>query len=258
LWEHPAVTHPRPAAAHGSPDELLARAEDGDVSAFARLVRLRHETVTRSALVVTLDAAVASLAATEAFGQAWRAMRSGAWSPSRRPRDADELDRWLGAAAVHEGVRLLELRSAVNSYPDAGLPPISAPVDPGPLSGLDADDRALLALAVWVGLPARDLARASRRRPAEIEARLDRLVAEVLGEHPVGDDRLGGRRRLRARLVAWSAALPVPQVDPDRVARVALASEVHQREHRVSIAIGFVAGLAVATYPFWAPLLVRR
>lgn len=248
------MTIPRPAAADGSPDELLERARDGDVSAFARLVRLRHEALTRTALVVTLDTAMASQAATLAFEEAWRAMRSGSW---RRPRDADELDRWLGALAVDEGVRLLGFQAALDPYPGGDALASRAPVEPGSLAGLDADDRALLALAVVVRLPPDELAGTSRRHPADVQAHVDRLTAHVLGEIPAAASG-SAQTRLRACLVTWSAAVPVPRVDADRVARGALVSEVHQREHRVSVAIGLVAGLVVATYPYWAPLLSRR
>ncbi len=98
------MTGSRPAAAQDSPEELVRRAADGDTAAFARLVRLHNEDMTRVAFVIVGDSAAAA-GATEA---AW----FDAWTGLRRKRTPEALGSWLCSLAAAEATDLARRRDA--------------------------------------------------------------------------------------------------------------------------------------------------
>jgi len=75
------MTGSRPEAALDPPDVLVRRAARGDVAAFARIVRLHHEDMTRVAFVITGDMD----AAAEATNAAWPVARDGLRNNPRFP-----------------------------------------------------------------------------------------------------------------------------------------------------------------------------
>ena len=83
--EHGGMTGSRPAAAQDLPEELVRRAAGGDTAAFARLVRLHNEDMTRVAFVIVGDSAAAAGATEAAWFDAWTGLRrSGRLRPSAR------------------------------------------------------------------------------------------------------------------------------------------------------------------------------
>jgi len=253
------MTGSRPAAAQDSPEELVRRAADGDTAAFARLVRLHNEDMTRVAFVIVGDSAAAA-GATEA---AW----FDAWTGLRRKRMPEALGSWLCSLAAAEATDLARRRDARGSTtPELGDRPIDPPAVPAEdlqaddalmtaLARLDPEDRALLALRHVAGLSAAELAQAMRRSKPPVEIRLTRIEEETAGLMPPGSDRAD--RLLGQRLRAY-AHFPVRHVDADSTARRARAEESLERTRVVSVAIAAVVGVFVAMHPHIAGLLFGR
>ena len=124
------MTGSRPAAAQDSVEELVRRAAGGDVAAFARIVRLHNEGMTRVVYVIVGDQDVAA-GATEA---AW----FGAWHSLRRKRSAQALGSWLCSLAAAEAIEVARRRPAQG---DTAQEPGARSTD------LPADDSLVEALA---------------------------------------------------------------------------------------------------------------
>ena len=164
------MTGSRPAAAQDSPEELVRRAAEGDTAAFARLVRLHNEDMTRVAFVIVGDSAAAA-GATEA---AW----FDAWTGLRRKRTPEALGSWLCSLAAAEATDLARRRDARGAttpeLDDRPTDPPAAPAADPPaddalmtaLARLDPEDRALLALRHVAGLSMSEVGQAS----AQVEA----------------------------------------------------------------------------------------
>jgi DNA-directed RNA polymerase specialized sigma24 family protein len=240
---------PRPAAADGSSEELLRGAAAGDAHAFARIVRLHHESMTRVALVVTGDLASATDAATRACASAWSSLR---W---HRPRHPAPVERWLARLAADEAARrLADDRMLFARLEDYG---VQCPEPPAsPLDAVPVGDRRLLALVLVGGLTPADIAGVARREVSEIQAELERVLTDASRTLAPDADATSDRGLVEAR-VRTLAARDVPPVDADRVARLALGAQVLNRQWLVSVVIGLLVGLAVAALPYWAPLLGR-
>jgi DNA-directed RNA polymerase specialized sigma24 family protein len=210
---------PRPAAAPGSRDELVRRAAGGDVAAYARLIRLHHEAMTRAALVVTGDLDRAAAATEAALLDAWLALR--------HPRTPTDTGAWLGSRAVVEAVRL--------APGDAG-----PAIDPA-LGRLATEDRATLTLHHVAALAAHEIAMVLHRPWAR--------VVDLLDADP--DDATGSR----VRAVSGIAVSPI---DADAVARRARAEEVLERHRVISVAVSAVVGFLVVVHPYLFGILLRR
>jgi hypothetical protein len=209
---------PRPAAAPGSRDELVRRAAAGDVDAFARIIRLHHEAMTRAALVVTGDLDRAAAATDAALQDAWLALR--------HPRTPADLGSWLGGRAVVVAMQRMPEDGRPAHHPLPGLSPV--------------EERAILALRDVVGLSTVDIAIVLHRPEGDIAHHLDRLPVDAASD---------------ATSVAEVVIRPI---DADTVAHRARTEEVLERERRVSVAIGLVVGFLVAVHPYLVGLLVRR
>jgi RNA polymerase sigma-70 factor (ECF subfamily) len=277
LDEHQVMAASRPAAALAPPDELVRRAAAGDVSAFARIVRLHHEDLVRVATVVVGDPA----AAAEAAGEAWPV----AWSGLRRPRAPVALGSWLCSLAATEAVT----RAGASTGPAGpdGEALVAAPgatvaADHGAraadpeltriLAAMAPADRALVALRHIAGLSMTELAQALPGSTAGLPQRTRRLDAAIAGPGP-GDadsaahpgpgpgadpnpDSHAVARRAGERLRAYAAGPPV-LVDADATARRARAEVESERDRRVSVAIALVVGVIVAAHPYLAQLAFR-
>jgi RNA polymerase sigma-70 factor (ECF subfamily) len=255
------MTGSRPAAAQDSPEELVRRAADGDTAAFARLVRLHNEEMTRVAFVIVGDLA-AGADATEA---AWFA----AWTGLRRKRTPEALGAWLCSLATAEATRLAVRRDerGATMLELGGRPtdPPAAPVAHLPahdalvsvLAQLDPEDRALLALRHVAGLSMAELTQSIRRSRPPVEIRLGRLTEVIGGAVRPGSDADEADRLLGQRLRAY-AHVPVRHVDADATARRARAEESLERTRVVSVAIAAVFGLLVAMHPHLAGLVFGR
>jgi RNA polymerase sigma-70 factor (ECF subfamily) len=252
------MTASRPAAALDPPDELVLRAGRGDVAAFARLVRLHNEALTRVAFAVTgdLDTAV------EAAAAAWL----DAWSGLHRRRSAAGVGPWLASLAAANGV-VLARRHRDDGRAAPSRP--GGPIDPRPADGgaqvnlalalaqLEPDDRALLALRHVAGLSTRGLVAARRWSRPPVTTRLTRLTAG-LGEllAPGASDEAA--ESLVAQQLRAHAGVLVRPVDGDAIARRARAEAALERTRVVSVAIAGAVGVVVAIHPYLVQLAFGR
>jgi RNA polymerase sigma-70 factor (ECF subfamily) len=246
------MTGSRPDAADASPEELVHRAADGDLAAFARIIRLHAEDMTRVAFVVTGDLDVAARAAGAAWPVAWGGLRG------RRSREG--LGPWLCSLAAAEAVIL------ARSDPAAGKPGPARRAEPArseadaelaqAIARLDPGDRALLALRHVAGLSTAELARTNRLSRPPVAVRLERMALEIGRPQSASDPVMTGQS-LRERLLAY-ASVPVWPVDADAMARRARASAALERTRLVSVAISVVIGAIVAGLPTLATLLQGR
>jgi RNA polymerase sigma-70 factor (ECF subfamily) len=175
-----------PAAGVGEPrDGLVERAVRGDEAAFARIVRLHHEDMTRVAFVVSGDTSIAEEAVAAAWPIAWRRLRS--------LRDPDRLRPWLCSVAANEArqiIRARRRRSVVEIPVDAA--DAAATTDPSTraadldlanaLARLAPEDRALLALRYVAGLNSTELGQALGMSASGTRARLARLLGRLREE----------------------------------------------------------------------------
>ena len=260
--EYPGITGSRPEAAQASPEDLIRRAAQGDLAAFARIVRLHNEEMTRVAFVITgnLDSAVG------AVGAAW----SVAWHGLRRSRTPDGLGPWLCSLVATEAVVVAmcngtpgtagpaEPAGSADRQADGGLDDRAA--DGGlerALARIDPGDRALLALRHVAGLSMAELTRMNRRSRPPVAVRFERLTAVVGGPQPPASDAAMIERLVGQRLLAY-ARVTVRPVDADAAARQARAGEAFDRTRVLSVAISVVVGALVAGLPYLALLLHGR
>ena len=168
---------------------LVDRAARGDPDAFARIVRLHHEDMTRVCFVVAGDPTLAEEAVAAAWPIVWRKLPS--------LRDPDRLRAWLCSIAANEARQLLRSRRrrAVVEIPvgaaaeDSGGDPARRARDldlTNALARLAPEDRALLALRYVAGVNSSDLGQALGMSPSGTRARLGRLLRRLREE--LGDD----------------------------------------------------------------------
>ena len=176
--EHSDMTGSRSAAAQGSPEELVRRAAGGDTAAFARIVRLHNQGMTRVAYAITADPIVA-VAATEA---AW----FSAWGGLRRKRTPEALGSWLCSLAATEAVDIARRTAepgAATPEPGGRSPGVPSGDELArALARLDPEDRALLVLRHVAGLSVAELSEAVRRSRPPVAHRLAWLNDDI-GRH---------------------------------------------------------------------------
>ena len=175
-----------PTAAIAQSDVELAA--EGDEVAFGRLVALHYDDMARVAFVITGDRSLAE----DAVQSAW----VRAWSRLRTVREPARVRGWLLSIAANEARQIarrnrrvtvveldVDLEGAATTDPATGIDRLDlARV----LSGLSADDRALLALRYVAGIDAPELGSMTGRTASGIRARLSRLTARLRLE--LGDD----------------------------------------------------------------------
>jgi RNA polymerase sigma factor (sigma-70 family) len=166
-------------------DELggaLARAARGDVAALAEIVARHHADMARVCAVICDDPNVADDAVQSAWPIAWRRLGT--------LRDPGRLRPWLISIAANEARQLQrrERRRRVVEIQSAP-PPTVEPEDAiamvdleRALAGLDADDRALLALRFVAELDSAEIGRALGLSGSGARSRLERLVARLRQE----------------------------------------------------------------------------
>jgi len=238
------AAHPPASASPDSPEALTDAARRGDVAAFARIIRLHHEAMTRIALLVTGERRTAVQAVADAWPTAWRRL-GGLEDPSR-------LAAWLGAIAADQAVFLVRHRSARATRPsavDVAMPDFELARR---LAALRPEDRALLARHHLAGQEVAEIARGVLWSARRTRARLARLTTAVAGPLPTGAGpeavAAQGGARLRAHV-----DVPVLPVLVDDAARAARDGASFERVRMVSVAVSALIGLVVAT----APYLVR-
>lgn len=226
-------------------DELAVMAAGGDSHAFARLVRLHGEGMTRAAWLVTGH----QPAAVEAVRSAWLT----AWTGIRKPHEPVALGAWLCRLATMEAERIVHM--AVEGVLPPGWPDWDGE-SATDLGRLAPADRSLLALHHLAGLTPEELDRITsgglRARASMLLARRDTESAAqrlVRAWSTLGLDAADAPERICsiAAITAWP-------IDSDAIARGARFEERETRLRLVGAAIGVGAGLIVAMAPLLAGL----
>jgi RNA polymerase sigma-70 factor (ECF subfamily) len=168
-----------------SPEGLVRAAVSGDELAFATIIDRHRASMTRVAYLVCGDADLAEESVQAAWPIVWQRLSS--------IREPDRLGAWLASIAVNEArqlVRRRRRRSVVESAmaihesetapdPAHGVPDIDLA---RALSGLEPEDRALLALRYVAGLNSFELGRTLGMSPSGLRRRLARLLARLREE----------------------------------------------------------------------------
>jgi RNA polymerase sigma-70 factor, ECF subfamily len=164
---------------------LLEAAQDGDLDAFAALVRRHHAAVYRVALRMLGSDADAQDAAQETFVRAWRSLG--------RFRGESAMNTWLYRIVTRRCLDLIAARRPTEELGDAEL---SAPGDPAErseqrerfqavlraVSRLPGDQRAVLVLREFEGLAYEQVAEALDITVPAVKGRLHRARRSVLEE----------------------------------------------------------------------------
>ena len=163
---------------------MVSQAIAGDEVAFARIVAVHQDYLTRVAYVVTRDADLATDAVQETWAVCWRQLP--------RLRDPHNLRPWLAAICANEARQILRrsrrrtvIEFDVSTAHDrpAESHDWAADLDlRNALARLSPDDRALLALRYVAGLDSTELAHFSGISPSGTRARLARLLASLRKE----------------------------------------------------------------------------
>jgi RNA polymerase sigma factor (sigma-70 family) len=170
---------------------LMRLAAEGDEVAFAGLVDAHHADMSSVCFVVTGgDADLTEEAVQSAWPIAWRKLHT--------IRDPQRLRPWLISIAVNEARQLSRRRrrGRVLEISVATHRSETTPRDPGShvgdidlrnaLAGMNAEDRALIALRYVAGFDSTELARALNMTPSGTRARLARLLGRLRSE--LGDE----------------------------------------------------------------------
>ena len=175
----------------GTSAGLMRLAADGDEVAFAGLVDAHHADMSSVCFVVTGgDVELTEEAVQSAWPIAWRKLHT--------IRDPERLRPWLISIAVNEARQLSRRRrrGRVLEISVATDRSATTPRDPGShvgdidlrnaLAGMNAEDRALIALRYVAGFDSTELARALNMTPSGTRARLARLLGRLRSE--LGDE----------------------------------------------------------------------
>jgi RNA polymerase sigma-70 factor (ECF subfamily) len=168
-----------------SPEGLVRAAVSGDELAFATIIDRHRAAMTRVAYVVCGDADLAEESVQAAWPIVWQRLGS--------IREPDRLGAWLASIAVNEARQLarrrrrrsvVEIAMAIHESETAPDPAHSIPdMDLArALSGLEPEDRALLALRYVAGLNSFELGRALGMSASGLRRRLARLLARLREE----------------------------------------------------------------------------
>lgn len=164
---------------------LLDAARDGDLDAFAALVRRHHAAVYRVALRMLGSDADAQDAAQDTFVRAWRGLG--------RFRGESAVSTWLYRIVTHRCLDLIAVRRPTEELRDVEL---SAPEHPAEraeqrerleavlqaISRLPGDQRAVLVLREFEGLAYEQVAEALHITVPAVKGRLHRARRSVLEE----------------------------------------------------------------------------
>jgi RNA polymerase sigma-70 factor (ECF subfamily) len=176
---------------------MVARAADGDATAFARIVAAHHDDMARVAYVMCGDVDLSQEAVQSAWTKAWTRLDS--------IRDADRLRPWLVSIAANEAKQLVRSRSRrrvreipMPDSPADGPEPVSSSAstrrgsDPADgvadldlaaaLATLDDTDRTVVALRYAAGLTSDEIGRVIGMTGGGVRARLARLLDRLRRE----------------------------------------------------------------------------
>lgn len=168
-------------------DELIRKAQRGDVDAFEELVRRYEQTAFRTAFLIARDAAEAQDAAQEAFLRAYRALPG--FKPGRPLRP------WLLRIVANQAlnaVKSMRRRTAlaeryaaeeVSTSPPA-LDELAVESERGralssAIRMLREQERLVIYLHYFLSLPERELADVLRCRPGTVKSRVHRATRRL-------------------------------------------------------------------------------
>ncbi|HET9083046.1 MAG TPA: sigma-70 family RNA polymerase sigma factor [Candidatus Limnocylindrales bacterium] len=159
-------------------DGPVQRAARGDEAAFATLVSEHHASMARVAFVICGDAETTRDAVQSAWAIAWRRIGS--------VRDPSQIRAWLVAVAANEARQAVRRQRRVRYVDVADAASLVGDDDPADritvvdlrrvLRGLNADDRALLALRYVAGLDSTEIAAHLGGSASGVRSRLARLL----------------------------------------------------------------------------------
>ena len=166
---------------------LIARARDGDATAYAALVRRHQDVAFRTAMLITGHAQDAEEAAQEGFLKAWRALG--------RFREGEPLRPWLLTIVANEARNRrrsagrrerLVMRAAAAAVPaGAEEPPFGQGELAAALGRLRHDDRMVIGCRYLLSLSEAETAAALGVARGTVKSRLSRALERLRAE--VGD-----------------------------------------------------------------------
>lgn len=218
------------AATEGSAD--AERDAERDVAAFADIVGRFHDDLARVSFVVSGDVELAAEGAHGTWPEAWKDLRS--------PRNADRLRAWLMGLAAKEAKWLADAGSRARADAtrgDAGIVPATSAAATSAyrsdeldlantFATMDSHDRQIVALRYVAGLSSDDIGRELGMPGTAVQARVARILKQLLEAvrnlDVAGDSVEAYERALAGRIRAFASRAVVP-LDPDAIARAAIA-----------------------------------
>lgn len=218
------------AATEGSAD--AERDAERDVAAFADIVGRFHDDLARVSFVVSGDVELAAEAAHGTWPEAWKDLRT--------PRNAERLRAWLMGLAAKEAKWLADAGSRARADAtrgDAGIVPATSAAATSAyrsdeldlantFATMDSHDRQIVALRYVAGLSSDDIGRELGMPGSAVQARVARILKQLLEAvrnlDVTGDSVEAYERALAGRIRAFASRAVVP-LDPDEIARAAIA-----------------------------------
>ena len=235
LGQRGAVTDetPRTDQAAATEDDAAAeRDAERDAAALADIVGRFHDDLARVSFVVSGDVELAAEAAHGTWPEAWKDLQT--------PRNAERLRAWLMGLAAKEAKWLADAGSRARADAtrgDAGIVPATSAAATSAyrsdeldlantFATMDSHDRQIVALRYVAGLSSDDVGRELSMPGSAVQARVARILKQLLEAvrnlEVTGDSVEAYERALAGRIRAFASRAVVP-LDPDAIARAAIA-----------------------------------
>lgn len=213
-------------------DTEESAAADRDAAALAEIVGRYHDDMARVAFVVSGDVELAGEAAQGAWPEAWKDLQT--------PRNAERLRAWLMGLSAKEAKWLSDAGSRAREAAtrgDAGIVPATSAATTSAyrsdeldlantFATLDLHDRQIVALRYVAGLSSDDIGRELGMPGGAVQARVARILKQLLEAvrnlEVAGDSVEAYERALAQRIRAFATRAVTP-LDPDEIARAAIA-----------------------------------
>jgi DNA-directed RNA polymerase specialized sigma24 family protein len=204
-----------------------------EAAAFAEVVGQFHDDMARVSFVVSGDVELAVEAAQGAWTEAWKDRRS--------PRPAERLRPWLMGLAAKEAKWLADAGSRARAEAtrgDAGIVPATSAAATSAsrsdelalantFATLDSHDRQIVGLRYGAGLSSDDIGRELGMPGSAVQARVARILKQLLEavrNLEVSGDSVEAYERALAQRIRAFANRAVAPLDPDEIARTAIAN----------------------------------
>jgi DNA-directed RNA polymerase specialized sigma24 family protein len=217
-------------------DEAAATAESAaaerDAAAFADIIGRFHDDMARVSFVVSGDVELAAEASQGTWPQAWKDLQT--------PRNAERLRAWLMGLAAKEAKWLADAGSRARAEAtggDAGIVPATSAAATSAyrsdeldlantFATMDSHDRQIVALRYVAGLSSDDIGRELGMPGSAVQARVARILKQLLEavrNLEVSGDSVEAYERALAQRIRAFATRAVAPLDPDELARAAIA-----------------------------------